>query len=65
MDDTPEYVKKLQLEICLQKTPSERLRITLEDNDALFKMWAELRKNYLQNKTRLMNSKSPESTEKK
>jgi hypothetical protein len=46
MDDTPPHVKQLQLEIWLSKPPEERLRITLEDNDALFALWKELKKNY-------------------
>jgi len=45
MEDTPPHVKQLQLAIWLSKSPEERLRITLEDNDALFALWEELRKN--------------------
>ncbi len=37
MNDTPEHIKKLQLEIWLAKTPSERLMQFLKDNDAFFK----------------------------
>ena len=45
MDDTPQHVKQLQLQIWLAKPPEERLRITLEDNDALSAFWRELKKN--------------------
>ena len=31
MTDTPEHIKKLQLELWLSKTPAERLRQTLLD----------------------------------
>ena len=45
MEDTPEHIKQLQLEIWLAKPPEERLRLTLEDNDALYAFWHEGRKN--------------------
>lgn len=58
--DTSPEVKQKQLEIWLAKQPMERLRITLQDNDALFDFWKEVRKNNeaatvnnLQNKTTL------------
>ena len=38
MEDTPEYIKQLQLKIWLAKTPGERLRQFIVDNDAFFKM---------------------------
>ncbi len=50
MTDTSSEIKQKQLEIWLSKTPAERLRITLEDNDALFKLWDVLKKNYQENK---------------
>jgi hypothetical protein len=50
MDDTPPHVKQIQLEIWLAKSPEERLRLTLEDNDALFAFWAEVKKNNQQDK---------------
>jgi hypothetical protein len=50
MDDTPPHVKQLQLAIWLAKSPEERLRLTLEDNDALFAFWDEIKKNNRQNK---------------
>jgi hypothetical protein len=43
--DTSPEVRQKQLEIWLSKPPMERLRITLEDNDALFAFWDELKKN--------------------
>ncbi|MDR3697811.1 hypothetical protein [Mucilaginibacter sp.] len=51
MDDTPLHIKQLQLAIWLAKSPEERLRLTLEDNDALFAFWDEIKKNNLQNKS--------------
>jgi hypothetical protein len=36
MTDTPEQIKKLQLQIWLSKSPGERLRQFLVDNDALY-----------------------------
>jgi len=45
MDDTPLHIKQLQLAIWLAKPAEERLRLTLEDNDALFALWDELKKN--------------------
>jgi hypothetical protein len=33
--DTPEHIKKVQLAIWLSKSPAERLRQFLTDNDAL------------------------------
>jgi hypothetical protein len=38
MTDTPDHIKKIQLNIWLSKTPSERLEQFLRDNEALFKM---------------------------
>ncbi len=43
--DTSPEIKQKQLEIWLSKPPEERLRITLEDNDALFAFWNELKKS--------------------
>jgi len=51
MDDTPLHIKKKQLEIWLAKPPEERLRLTLEDNDALFALWNEVKKNNAENNT--------------
>jgi hypothetical protein len=39
MSDTPQYIKDKQLAIWLSKTPSERLKKTLADNEALFLFW--------------------------
>lgn len=41
MNDTPKHIRQLQLEIWLSKTPAERLRQFMEDNDALFNLWKE------------------------
>ncbi len=45
MEDTPEHIKKLQLKIWLQKTPGERLRQFLLDNEALFIAWQKIKEN--------------------
>jgi hypothetical protein len=39
MDDTPEHIKKIQLQIWLSKPPMERLRQFLIDNEALYMFW--------------------------
>ena len=39
MTDTPKNVKDLQLKIWLEKSPMERLRQLMIDNEALFKFW--------------------------
>ena len=39
MTDTPQYIKELQLKIWLSKSPAERLKQFLVDNEALFKFW--------------------------
>ncbi len=45
MEDTSAYVKKLQLEIWLSKTPEERLTLALKMNDELNAFWNEGKKN--------------------
>lgn len=43
MTDTPDHIKKIQLEIWLAKPPMERLRQFLIDNDALFAFWKSVK----------------------
>jgi len=45
MLDTPDHVKKIQIEIWLAKPPEERLRLTLQMNDDLFSFWREVKKS--------------------
>jgi hypothetical protein len=45
MDDTPQYIKELQLKIWLSKSPGERLRQFMEDNASLFQFWAKAQKS--------------------
>jgi len=45
MNDTPEHIKKLQLEIWLAKPPGERLRLILLHNDELYSFWNEGKKS--------------------
>lgn len=40
MTDTSPEIKAIQLKIWLSKTPAERLRQLMEDNEALLKFWA-------------------------
>lgn len=39
MNDTSVEIKKKQLEIWLKKTPMERLKQSIIDNEALFNFW--------------------------
>lgn len=45
MTDTPDHIKKLQQEIWDKKTPSERLQITLQENEELFLFWKTMKEN--------------------
>jgi hypothetical protein len=49
MDDTPDYVKKIQLDIWLAKPVEERLRLTLQMNDDLFAFWREMKRSMAEN----------------
>ncbi len=40
MKDTPPAVEALQLKIWLSKSPAERLRQMMKDNDALYRFWS-------------------------
>lgn len=44
MQDTPDHIKKLQLQIWLAKTPEERLIQAVKDNEAMFAFWEHARK---------------------
>lgn len=39
MTDTSQEIKDLQLKIWLSKSPAERLRQSIVDNEALFNFW--------------------------
>ncbi len=39
MQDTPDHVKKIQLQIWLAKTPAERLLQAIQDNEAMYSFW--------------------------
>lgn len=45
MTDTPDHIKKIQLQIWLSKSPAERLRQFLIDNDTLMQFWKDAKKN--------------------
>ncbi len=42
MTDTPDHIKKIQLQNWLSKSPMERLMQFLKDNDDQFKFWNQL-----------------------
>ena len=44
MQDTPEHIKKMQLELWLNKIPRERFYQTLKSNEELFLFWKEAQK---------------------
>jgi len=46
MTDTPIHVKEIQLKIWLSKTPEERLRQFISDNDIMYKALREFKINY-------------------
>ena len=50
MTDTPAYIKALQLKIWLSRSPEERLRRMMVDNEALLRFWSATRiiDNHLQ-----------------
>lgn len=62
MEDTPEHIKKLQLEIWLSKTPAERLRQFLIDNDTLFQFWNKAKEK---DEEQRQNDKNAGAAEKK
>lgn len=43
MIDTTQEIKNLQLKIWLEKSPMERLRQFMTDNEALIKFWNEVK----------------------
>jgi hypothetical protein len=49
MQDTPEHIKQIQLDIWLAKSPSERLERFILDNDNLFKLWKQAKKQISSN----------------
>jgi len=50
MQDTPEHVRKLQLQIWLSKTPEERLLQAIQDNEAMFAFWKAAKAELLHKK---------------
>lgn len=46
MNDTPKHIKELQLKIWLSKTPGERLKQFLIDNEAFFRVVNEMKRNF-------------------
>lgn len=44
MTDTPSHIKQLQLKIWLSKSPMERLKQMMEDNESLMRFWTTTKK---------------------
>ncbi len=44
MTDTPDHIKKIQLEIWLSKTPAARIKQFLDDNEMLYRFWDNAKK---------------------
>lgn len=55
MQDTPDHIKKIQLEIWLKKTPGERLYQTIKSNEELFLFWKEASKSVMKMKGKIIN----------
>ena len=45
MTDTPQHIKELQLKIWLSKSPAERLKRFIEDNEALLKFFEKAKQS--------------------
>ena len=45
MTDTPQHIKELQLKIWLSKSPAERLKQFIEDNEALLKFFEKAKQS--------------------
>ena len=54
MVDTPEHIKQLQLKIWLSKSPGERLKQFVVDNDQFFKFLETAKKSLEQKKDKLV-----------
>ncbi len=50
MQDTPKHIKKIQLQIWLSKSPAERLRQAIQDNEAQFTFWKQAKSELLHDK---------------
>ncbi len=48
MTDIPQHIKDLQLKIWLSKSPGERLKQFLLDNEALYKFWQTAKNKLLE-----------------
>ena len=57
MQDTPDHINKLQLQIWLAKTPEERLIQAIKDSEDMFNFWKEA-------KSQLDSAIDPANTEK-
>jgi hypothetical protein len=44
MTDTPDNIKEIQLQLWLSKSPMERLRQMMVDNESLFSFWRQMGK---------------------
>ena len=55
MADTPKHIQQLQLKIWLSKTPGERLRLFLTDNDILYKAISKAKEQMKKERQDLLN----------
>jgi hypothetical protein len=46
MTDTPRHIKEIQLEIWLSKSPAERLKQMMINNEALIRFWSATQGSY-------------------
>ena len=50
MEGTPKQIKKIQLQIWLSKSPAERLKQAIQDNEAQFAFWKQAKLELLREK---------------
>jgi hypothetical protein len=62
MSDTPDHIKKLQHEIWMRKSPMERLKQFLLDNDDFFRVTNKIKSEIIANRQEHINLKTPEKT---
>jgi hypothetical protein len=59
MNDTPQYIKELQLKIWLSKSPGERLKQFMEDNTSLFQFWNVARNSNTSSQNKKLLKRTP------
>ncbi|MBX9784171.1 MAG: hypothetical protein K2X48_12850 [Chitinophagaceae bacterium] len=56
MNDTPQHIKELQLKIWMSKTPEERLKQFLKDNEVMFRIWKKAKEEREKKEKESMNN---------